>query len=228
MKMKSFPISLIILCLWMLPIKAVKAQKIDSVFMNLPERVSPLLNRQMKFEMLEYFKAEHADSVKNKLYGNSVITSRDTLNQTLSLSTSSASNMQIKLFVEPEKSYTIGIIETIYHPIESSALSFYDAQWNKLNIDFQEPLLSDWISKDLLNNRSVDLNWLKKIDEPSYLAMRFEDVSPTLEVTNNSLDVLTKEDKDLVQSLLKESSNGQLKHFFNIHTNHIKVTIKRN
>jgi hypothetical protein len=205
----------------------IQAQHIDSIFMHLPEKSSPLLSKQMKFEVLEYFKAGQKDSVRNKLFGNSVIISRDTLNQSIVFRTSSVNDLQIKLFNTIENKYFIGLIETIYSPIISSELSFYDSDWNLLELDFQQPKISECFDTELLKFSSVDSVWLRKVDEQSYLGMKFQNESHYLEVTNHSLEVMNKEDKELVQTLLKKGDKALGNMIFKIARTNNKIEIRK-
>ena len=206
-------------------ISTAKAQVIDSVFMNMPEKICPLLNQSIKFEMLEYFKAGQSDSVRNRLNGYSSIVLRDSMTKTIDFRASNSSDYQLKMFYVSENSYLVGLIRTVNSPILSSNIYFYDENWSPIEVSFVMPKISDWIDLDLLKKSNVDSLWLKKVDESEYFGMKFKRDN-ILEVTNNSLEILNKEDRKLVRSLLTEGNDSAINMNYQVKVSHDKIMIE--
>jgi hypothetical protein len=201
------------------------AQIIDSVFMHVPEKICPLLNQSIKFEMLAYFKADQTDSVRNRLIGYSSIILRDTMTKNIDFQATKSSKYSIKLFGNSDSTFVIGVIKTIQKPIVSSNIAFYNENWTPMEVFFVKPKLSDWFDVGLIKNNNIDSLWLKKVVESEYLEMNFRK-DHTLELKCNSLEILNKEDKKLIQSLINKGSDYALETNYEIKVSSDKIMIE--
>ncbi len=180
------------------------AQLIDKVFVKtMPDIVFPSMEKNIRFELLEYYKAGQKDTIKNVFQNGVFILDYDSINHYLSIKTTKNSQFEIKLFPTKEKmdstSYIIGVINTVCAPACSSYIRFYDYKWNKMEVDFSKPTALDW-----LNNKDADTYGVKiaEIFKSSFLALSFDKWHNNIILKNNSADLLSVEDKLLIKSYL--------------------------
>ncbi|MDE6370461.1 MAG: DUF3256 family protein [Duncaniella sp.] len=115
-------------------------------FASAPSSVIPLLDRNTRLDMIDYFTHSIPTASANRLDGQSIITEMTPTSVTVKLTESSS--MQIALL--PVKSDTIlAVINTVATPGLDSGLSFYTRSWEPLPVVkyFIAPTWSDWVVK---------------------------------------------------------------------------------
>lgn len=113
-------------------------------FKTAPQSVFPLLDKNTRLDMLDYFQAGMPHESVNALDGGSAVTALAP--ETVSLKMTDASTVQ--LFVVPTKNDTvIGVITTVSTPAGDSSLNLYTSKWTPVAAKsaFQAPKLVDWL-----------------------------------------------------------------------------------
>ena len=126
-------------------------QNVEKLFLEIPENLIPLLSKQNRFEMMEYYKANQQDSVKNKFGNYTKLELYDSINQHIVVSTTKNSQLEIKILNSSDSVKTIALINTILSPIQHSRISFYNSMWQKLSIDFLMPKATEWLKNDIFD-----------------------------------------------------------------------------
>lgn len=185
----------------------VNAQHIDKVFLDAPETVLPYVNKTMKLEMLEYYKSgTKKDTAQHLLGGKAFVLQRDSAHHFIQIQPAENTRIEIKLFPVTENqqadsaSYIIGVINTVCAPLCSSYARFYDYQWNVLPLNMPQITAADW-----LKNKEEIKDGMRIADvfKSSFIELTFDKIMFQITAKNNSVSLLSKEDKQLVQPFLK-------------------------
>lgn len=179
---------------------SVYAQRLDKLFVDMPDEIIPTLTKNMKLELIEYYKINKVDTIKDLFQGNAYILNYDSVNMSIELKTTSNSTLAIKLLSTKAKldstSYVIGVIHSICAPICSSRICFYDKKWNKLKLNFVPPTVADW-----LINKDDERDGIKvaQIFKATFLEYKFAQDKNELIIQNHSDELLTVEDQLFVK-----------------------------
>ena len=183
-------------------LQVVNSQNISDVFLKLPTSVTPTLSEQQRFEMLEYYKSNKNESIKNR-YGNYVkILSIDTINQHLTAQTTANNLIEIKLFKVDENEILVGVINTVQSPVEVSHIRLYNSNWLVNKFQFPIPNTAKWFKKDVLESADKNQNWLKNIAEQNFVKLEFSKTKPQIIVINQILNFVTLENKKELSNLI--------------------------
>lgn len=171
------------------------SQNISDVFLKMPTSIAPTLSEQQRFEMLEYYKSNKNDSVKNR-YGNYVkILNLDTTNQHITAKTTENNLIEIKFFKTQENDILIGVINTVLSPVEISNIQCFDLNWRVSKIQFSKPNSAKWIKKNISNSAETYQTWLRNIAEQSFVKLEFSKSDYQIIVTNQIQDFVSQENK---------------------------------
>ena len=175
----------------------VPAQNMRSIFLNAPDDIFPLLSKNCRADLLDYFDAGMTAKVTNKLDGVSML--EDFSADFLKLATTASSTMQLKLLPVQDDT-VICVVKTVKAEAADSRIYFYDKAWNLLNDceRFQYPSISTFFISPEAAEECLD-----KCD--IYL------VSLSLSAADNTLvaeytmpSYMSKDDADKVNPLLKK------------------------
>ncbi len=121
------------------------------VFVNAPVEIFPLVDRNTRLDMIDYFRSGSATSSNNRLSGKARVTELGIDN--IAVDMTDASSYQLALL--PMGSDTIiALIKTVRTPACDSHLSFYTTEWKEITGNlFDKPLLDDWLTKEGNKNR---------------------------------------------------------------------------
>lgn len=163
----------------------------SDAFTSAPAGVFPLLDKNTRLDMVDYFTSGMATASANRLQGKSSITSLTP--STLTVKITDSSSAQIAL-LPAGKDTVIAVVSTVATPGLDSTVKFYDSSWNQLQGAkyFTAPTWDDWVTSG------------HDIDEvtayaPFMLASCFIDPEAgTLTLTNNLSTFL---DEDTYKSL---------------------------
>lgn len=172
----------------------------DSVFINMPDKILPLLNKKQRFEMAEYFKAGKADSTKNIFGNNAILKIYNTGKCHLLVVSSQNSTTELMRLLTDKNDSVYGVIQTVLQPIKYSSIQFYNLKWQRVNHKIALPAPSAWLNKMKSEESDTDQNQLNKIVQISYMAYSF-DADGRLIVENNTLSSLSMEDKKLIEPI---------------------------
>ncbi len=121
------------------------------VFVNAPVEIFPLVDRNTRLDMIDYFRSGSTTSSNNRLSGKARVTELG--NDNIALDMTEASSYQLALL--PMGSDTIiALIKTVKTPSRDSQLTFYTSKWKEIDRKlFEKPVLSDWLTKKGEKNR---------------------------------------------------------------------------
>jgi len=178
------------------------AQKVGELFLSMPDKIIPTLSKQQRFEMLEYSKLNRRDSVKNKFNEYVSIQHYDSINQLITFNTTTNNLTEIKVFEMEDATPVVAIINTVLQPVRLSTIQFYHLNWQPLTLFSDIPTAKQWLISENTENADIDLDWLNKHLENSYLSFTFSKEKPAIEVENHLVDFLSIEDKKIIADLL--------------------------
>lgn len=167
-------------------------------FNDAPQSVFPLLDKNTRLDMLDYFKADLQHESVNALDGGSKITSLEPAS--LSIKMTDASNVQ--LFVVPAANDTIiGVITTVLTPVADSSMKLYTRQWKPLDMRkaFKVPVLDDWMAD---KSRSAEVEMAVPFMLVGYL---FDPATSTLTLNNNLKGFLSADTYAKIAPLMRDS-----------------------
>lgn len=181
----------------------------EEAFINAPQDIFMLLNRNARLDMLDYFKADHAGQVKNALKGTSSITSLTPEEMTIKMTPSSTYQLAV-LPATKEDNDIIALIVTLNSPARDSRISFYRAKdWSHVDTKkiISEPLLADWLSDTGKQNRQM-------VEAMIPFMMAYYTYNPadaTLTATGDMATFLTPD----IYSMIKDYLRPDLKYKWN-------------
>ena len=201
--MKQNRIKNMFLCSTLLMSMSVLSQNIENCYRNMPDGLSPLMNKKARVELLEYHKAGQNDTIQNVFGGNTVLQVFDTLNNRLVVKNAENSTMEIKVFRHANKPAFIGLINTVCGSICQSSIQFYDTLWNKIPMGFEIPKAIDWLDKDKLDKApDIDKAWAVNVLANNFVSLQFDSVNQWIIATNNSAEFLSESDREVILPML--------------------------
>ena len=109
---------------------SVNAQDINSVFISMPDSLSPLLTKVNRQDFADFLSSGMKAVVKNRFEGKSeMLKLTDTY---LKLKTTSSSSEEMKLLPLNDSVNVVCVVKTYAGPAEDSSVSFYSTDWKKL------------------------------------------------------------------------------------------------
>lgn len=169
-------------------------------FTSAPQGIFPLLDRNTRLDMVDYYKNNMSTPSQNALEGRSAITEMTPESLTVKMTDSSAAQLMV---LSGSKGQVIALINTVATPGLDSTLKFYDGEWKPLNASsfFTKPGWDDWMTAEGKDNEAEVM-----MQVPFMLASyRIEPSSSVLTLTNNLSRFLDKEVYASLASLLKPS-----------------------
>ena len=122
-------------------------------FTTAPNTVFPLLEKNTRLDMVDYFNSGLASASSNKLDGKTSITLLSDSDIRFTMSSSSAYQIAI---LPSKDGDIIALIETVATPAPDSNISFYTAEWSSIDKPlFNEPGVSYWLTADGRDNSSM-------------------------------------------------------------------------
>lgn len=109
---------------------SVNAQDINSVFISMPDSLSPLLTKVNRQDFADFLSSGMKAVVKNRFEGKSeMLKLTDTY---LKLKTTSSSSEEMKLLPLNDSVNVVCVVKTYAGPAEDSSVSFYSTDWKEL------------------------------------------------------------------------------------------------
>lgn len=178
---------------------------VAELFASAPDAVFPLLNRNTRLDMIDYFNSGSATSSRNSLDGQSRVTGIEPDRMTFLLSEAT----ECELALLPAANDTVLLmITTVRTPVADSKVTFYNLDWKDMATDkfFTPPLLADWLTAD----GSRDRDMVEGLVPFMLVSYGFDPKSSTLTLTNNMRDFLSED----VYSIVSESLKPTLKYIW--------------
>lgn len=168
------------------------------MLVNAPTDVLPMLPRNTRLDMIDYFKSSLPNASANLLQGKSKVTALSADN--IELSVSDASSYQLSLL--PMGKDTVAVfIETFYTPVPDSSIRFVTRGWQPVErMLFEEPVLADWLTDEGKRHRR-DVEGTVPFILAGY---RYDPSTGLLTVTNNTASYLTADEYAPVEPLLRK------------------------
>jgi hypothetical protein len=157
----------------------------SKLFASAPASVMPLLTRNTRLDMIDYFSVGSTTTSKNAMQGQSRITALTPM----SLSAVVTSSSECQLALLPMRGDTAVVyIETVHTPAPDSRVAVYDRNWKPLaKASFAMPQLSAWLTKEGAKNADM-VNGLA----PFMLASAaYSPETQTLTLTNHLAEFLS-------------------------------------
>ncbi|MEG1642974.1 MAG: DUF3256 family protein [Bacteroidales bacterium] len=125
-----------------------KQSDMISVFINLPDSLTPYLARTMREDMADYFKSSSDKRVDNMLEGESYLMAADSCNIEVCLARDK-SFLTLKRVLTVKGDTLYAVIETASSPARDSRISFYDVRWLPLKNSkiFSTPVVKDFFKE---------------------------------------------------------------------------------
>lgn len=165
-----------------------------SAFADAPASLFPLLDRNTRLDMIDYFKGGSETASSNALKGNSKVTSLT--DNEISISMTDASTYEIALLpgkTEP----VIAVIQTVATPARDSRISFFSSSWAPLDAAsiFTAPVLADWLTPEARKNGA-------SLDMVPFMLADYSYSPDTSELTlkNNLVELLSADVYSLIEA----------------------------
>lgn len=115
-------------------------------FTSAPDVVLPLLPKNTRLDMIDYFNSGTSIASKNKLDGEARILSL--ADKVMQFTMSEVSEYQV-VVLKYGKEEIIALIETLKTPVADSRISFYNSRWEPIEKScFKEPDLKTWLTNE--------------------------------------------------------------------------------
>lgn len=191
---------LAIVCLALPLLAAAQGLSASKCFTEAPDAVIPLIDKNTRLDMVDYFMAGMSKASTNKLMGSSSIVEMNDSSVLLNLTDSV--RCQIFVLNPNAPAPIIGVITTYSGPMPDSSVDFYTTRWQKLSGIMPKARLSDWLTAEGAKNRALVEEQL-----PFILASyAYDPASQTIVATNNTGHYFSKDDAPAALGMLK----GQL------------------
>lgn len=195
--MLKYFFSAIIACL--LGASTLSAQLTASkAFVEAPRNVIPLLDRNARLDMLDYFNSGLTNKTSNKLNGVSAVTGVTPMQVAVQMT--DASTCHIALL--PAQSDTlIAVITTVNTPTPDSKMTVYSSGFSRdiTSASFAKPTLKEWLTDPSM------LSTVEAMVPFLLISYSYDPDSATLTLTNNTRKFLSDDVYAIVEPYLKKS-----------------------
>ena len=190
--MKRCIFSFIIACVSIM--SAMAQLTATNAFTSAPSALFPLLDKNTRLDMVDYYNSGSDTPSTNALSGSSRITSLTPMDIRIDMTESTSYQIAI---LPTSGDSLIMVIETMAMPAKDSRISFYDSSWTSLgNKIFAAPTLRDWLN----DNGRKNIEIVEMIVPFLIASYDYDTSTGTLTLTNNLPDFVSKEDIDEVNS----------------------------
>lgn len=180
-----------------------QAQTIDKYLVDMPSYLMPALSSSLRLELMEYYKSEQRDSIKNLFGYKAKLLALDTINNYVSIQSTSGSRFEMKTFQLQDSSVVIGIINTVCAPVCSSYIHFFDKNWKAANLNFPKLSNENWL---LTPEKITDGTKVEKLMKTTFVELSFNPANNSITARNNSIDLLSVEDQITVRPFVKKEN----------------------
>jgi hypothetical protein len=194
----------LVLCGIVLCNQLVVAQSIEKLYVGMPDALNPTLSKQNRLELIEYYKSGHGDSIANR-YGKSAhLLTLDSLNGFVQMRNTPSSSFAMKVLRLNDNKPVLGVIRTVCAPVCQSVIEFYDTTWKPILLQFTMPKTIEWVNKTKVDSANLDLLWVERVLQDSFVSLSFNPINGTIVAKNNCVDFMSDEDRKLIVPLLDD------------------------
>lgn len=171
----------------------------SKAFADAPATVFPLLNRNARLDMIDYFNGGMSTASTNALQGKSRITA--IAPDDMKIAMTDASSYQLSIL--PTSNDTIiALIQTVATPAHDSHITFYSRNWTPISDNlFTAPSLNDWLTP-AAKKSGADVSSMIPFMLAEYV---YDPQKRTLTLTNNLSEFLSPDVYSLVGQDLRPS-----------------------
>lgn len=191
---------------------SVNAQDINSVFISMPDSLSPLLTKVNRQDFADFLSSGMKAVVKNRFDGKSEMVKLT--DDYLKLNTTTSSSEEMKLLPLNDSVNVVCVVKTFKGPAEDSKILFYSTEWKELSLDdfISLPQHRDFYkpSNDSINVVSVE----DFSDEMYIMKAKLSEKDNNIVFKCNTIETMDKESADMmrpftVDSLVYKWNNGK-------------------
>ena len=179
----------------------VQAQDIIKYFTDMPAYLLPSLESSHKLELIENYQKTGKDTHENLFGGKVTLLDLDTVADYISIRTTSVSRFEMMLFQREDKSSFIAVINTVCAPVCSSYIHFFDTEWKEIRMEFPKFDNRQWLKS---TDETIDGVKLQDMIKGIFLEFNFNPHEKSVEVRNNSVQMLGKTEQGQIRSFFME------------------------
>lgn len=171
-----------------------------TAFAAAPEGVFPLLDRNTRLDMIEYFASNMANPSANRFGGKSRVTALSPMSIEVEMTESS----KYQLALIPLGGDTLrAVITTVMTPAPDSRLDMYNSRWEKLPSEnfYTKPILEQWLTPQGKTN----IGEVEALVPFLLISYHYSPDSGVLTLTNNTRAFLSDDIYSIVGSNLLDS-----------------------
>lgn len=183
---------------------AVQAQDMKTLFVALPDTLSPLLTKVNRQDFGDFLSSNMKAEVKNRFGRNSEMLKLT--NDYLLLKTTSVSQVEMKLLPVNDSTKVICVSKTYNGPVPDTYISFYSTAWEKLPTSnyLRLPSMDDFYLLPETPERKDSLAQLKTKADLLLLKANLSEKQPQLEITYTTPKYLDEETAKTIVSFLRK------------------------
>ena len=180
-----------------------QAQNVIKYFTDMPGYLLPSMESSHKLELIENYQKTGKDTLENLFGGKVRMLELDTVSQHISISTTSVSRFEMKLFQRPDKSSFIAIINTVCGPVCSSYIQFFDREWKEIRMDFPELTNQHWMKNE---EEMVDGVKIENLFQSTFIEFHFNSMMNGVVACNNSIEMFDTEKKEKLMPYFRKEN----------------------
>ena len=180
-----------------------QAQNVIKYFTDMPGYLLPSMESSHKLELIENYQKTGKDTLENLFGGKVRLLKLDTATQHISISTTSVSRFEMKLFQRPDKSSFIAIINTVCGPVCSSYIQFFDREWKEIRMDFPELTNRQWMKNE---EEMVDGVKIENLFQSTFIEFHFNSMMNGVVARNNSIEMFDTEKKEKLMPYFRKEN----------------------
>ena len=180
-----------------------QAQNVIKYFTDMPGYLLPSMESSHKLELIENYQKTGKDTLENLFGGKVRLLKLDTATQHISISTTSVSRFEMKLFQRPDKSSFIAIINTVCGPVCSSYIQFFDREWKEIRMDFPELTNQHWMKNE---EEMVDGVKIENLFQSTFIEFHFNSMMNGVVACNNSIEMFDTEKKEKLMPYFRKEN----------------------
>lgn len=200
MNMNKLQKFLTVLVMLMACVPMLRAQlTAEQAFADAPSSIFPLLDKNARLDMIDYFKSGSSTPSQNAFQGTSRITSLTP--EKVSISMTDATKYDI-IVLSKGGTPIIGLIQTVATPAPDSHITFYNASWSQLGDQlFTPPTMGDWLTA----KGEKDPSQVKNLVPFMLASYSYDPSTSVLTLTNNLKQFLSADIYSMISSDLHPS-----------------------
>jgi len=183
-----------------------EAQRMDEVFIKMPDDIVIQLEEAWRKDLVEIYKSGKPAVLENTMQGKSTL--QKLTDDYLLLQSTEHSSVELKLLPLVNNTFIICMVETVFAPVADSRISFYTTEW--------QPLLSDGLYTPVTEKMFVKVEEELSQSELSIAPAPGSAIflvkynlgveNATLTVEYTTPQYFDEENRDKMQALLKTES----------------------